>query len=180
MRALSIRQPYAELILRGVKPIEFRSRPTKIIGERFYIYASKQWAVGKLFLEGCRLAGSGQMADSTGSPQAAGSTEQTHSTGLGQVWSHDLAMPGDEPQPWMLELAKMLILKDLPTGVIVGSAVIEKVERREAGSEEEASVLLPTAGRPLPTLYQWHLTGVERVKKLRKPKGHPQPVWFRA
>ena len=29
------------------------------------------------------------------------------------------------PQPWMLELAKMLILKDLPTGVIVGSAVIE-------------------------------------------------------
>jgi hypothetical protein len=50
MRALSIRQPYAELILRGtcgehtcgehtcgeqIKPIEFRSRPTKIIGERF-------------------------------------------------------------------------------------------------------------------------------------------------
>ena len=39
MRALSIRQPYAELILRGVKTIEYRSRPTKIIGERFYIYA---------------------------------------------------------------------------------------------------------------------------------------------
>jgi predicted transcriptional regulator len=54
MRALSIRQPYAELILRGIKPIEFRSRPTKIIGERFYIYASQQWAEGKLFLEGCR------------------------------------------------------------------------------------------------------------------------------
>src|SRR5450432_3629926 len=53
MRALSIRQPYAELILRGIKPIEFRSRPTTIIGERFYIYASKQWAAGKLFLEGC-------------------------------------------------------------------------------------------------------------------------------
>jgi len=61
MRALSIRQPYAELILRGIKPIEFwfdrltagRSRRTKmvrrgspqVIGERFYIYASKQWAV---------------------------------------------------------------------------------------------------------------------------------------
>jgi hypothetical protein len=65
MRALSIRQPYAELILRGtcgeqtcgqqIKPIEFRSRPTKIIGERFYIYASQQWAESKLFLEGCRL-----------------------------------------------------------------------------------------------------------------------------
>ena len=45
MRALSIRQPYAELILRGIKPIEFRSRPTKIIGERFYIYASRWWEI---------------------------------------------------------------------------------------------------------------------------------------
>ena len=45
MRALSIRQPYAELILRGtcgqqtcgqqIKPIEFRSRQALIIGERF-------------------------------------------------------------------------------------------------------------------------------------------------
>jgi hypothetical protein len=38
MRALSIRQPYAELILRGIKTIEYRSRPTYVIGERFYIY----------------------------------------------------------------------------------------------------------------------------------------------
>ena len=137
MRALSIRQPYAELILRGIKPIEFRSRPTRIIGERFYIYASQQWASGKLFLEGCRpSAESGQ-----------------------KVWSHDLAMPGDEPQPWMTELANMLILKDLPTGVIVGSAVIEEVTR---GSK----------------YFEWHLGGIERAKRLRKPKGHPQPVWF--
>ena len=28
MRALSIRQPYAELILRGIKKIEYRSRRT--------------------------------------------------------------------------------------------------------------------------------------------------------
>jgi hypothetical protein len=34
MRALSISQPYAELILRGIKPIEFRSRQALIIGER--------------------------------------------------------------------------------------------------------------------------------------------------
>ena len=40
MRALSIRQPFAEQILRGTKRIEYRSRPTSIIGERFYIYAS--------------------------------------------------------------------------------------------------------------------------------------------
>ncbi len=34
----------AELILRGEKTIEYRSRPTKIVGERFYIYASRKWA----------------------------------------------------------------------------------------------------------------------------------------
>ena len=39
MKALSIRQPHAEAIMRGVKPIEFRSRPTKI-RERIHIYAS--------------------------------------------------------------------------------------------------------------------------------------------
>jgi predicted transcriptional regulator len=41
MRALSIRQPYAELILQGIKTVELRSRSTRIVGERFYIYASK-------------------------------------------------------------------------------------------------------------------------------------------
>ncbi len=40
MRALSIRQPYVEQILRGRKRIEYRSRPTRIRG-RFYLYASK-------------------------------------------------------------------------------------------------------------------------------------------
>jgi hypothetical protein len=39
MRALSIRQPYAEQILRGTKKIEYRGRPTSI-RERVYIYAS--------------------------------------------------------------------------------------------------------------------------------------------
>lgn len=52
MRALSIRQPYAELIspesdgesrdLRGIKRIEYRSRATTIIGEPFYIYAARK------------------------------------------------------------------------------------------------------------------------------------------
>jgi hypothetical protein len=40
MKALSIRQPHAEAIIRGMKPIEFRSRPTKL-RERIYIYASQ-------------------------------------------------------------------------------------------------------------------------------------------
>lgn len=39
VRALSIRQPHAEAILRGVKKIEYRSGPTKIRG-RILIYAS--------------------------------------------------------------------------------------------------------------------------------------------
>lgn len=39
MRALSVRQPWAELILRGIKTIEVRSRTTSI-RERVYLYAS--------------------------------------------------------------------------------------------------------------------------------------------
>jgi len=50
---------------------------------------------------------------------------------------------------------------ELPTGVIVGSAAIEKVSPRDDG------------------MFRWHLAHVERAKRLRKPKGHPQPVWFR-
>ena len=38
-RALSVRQPYVEQIMRGEKVFEFRSGPTKI-RERVYIYAS--------------------------------------------------------------------------------------------------------------------------------------------
>jgi len=32
MRALTIRQHYAELILRGIKTVELRSRSTRIVG----------------------------------------------------------------------------------------------------------------------------------------------------
>ncbi len=54
MRALSIRQPYAELIsprrvacgdLRGIKKIEYRCAPTRIIGEPSYIYAPRKVAM---------------------------------------------------------------------------------------------------------------------------------------
>ncbi len=127
MRALSIRQPWAELILRGIKTVEYRSRPTRIVGERFYIYASK----------------------------GAGKT----------VWSRDLAMPGGLPPRWMLELAEQVGMIEpgtlLPTGVIVGSAVIANVTPGDDG------------------LYRWHLAEVESAKTLRKPAGHPQPVWFK-
>jgi hypothetical protein len=38
-RAISIRQPYVEAILCGIKKIEYRSQPTRIRG-RVYLYAS--------------------------------------------------------------------------------------------------------------------------------------------
>ncbi len=40
-RAISIRQPFVELILRGDKKFEYRSTPTKL-RERVYIYASQK------------------------------------------------------------------------------------------------------------------------------------------
>ena len=144
MRALSIRQPYAEAILRGVKTVEYRTRATRIIGEPFYIYASQR-AV----------------------PVAAG-----HLPGDGVAWSQDLTMvgakPGEAPPAWMLELAELLILGKLPRGVIVGSATISHV----------TGPLPPSPLNDHP-LYQWHLTDVRRVARLRKPDRHPQPAWFR-
>ena len=136
MRALSIRQPYAELILRGLKTIEYRSRPTHIIGERFYIYASKG--------NGTSFGPSRHRA----TPRSA--------------WSHDLANADPPPPPWMLELAHALVLGELPVGVIVGSAIVEKVSPPD-----------PSDG-----MYRWHLADVLRARRLRKPKGRPQPVWF--
>lgn len=41
LRAISIRQPYVELILRGIKKKEYRSRATTIRGP-VYIYAAKR------------------------------------------------------------------------------------------------------------------------------------------
>jgi len=146
MLALSIRQPYAELRNAGDEDggqldLSWRSRPTRIVGERFYLYASKG---GGDWRKAARLQ-----------------------TKQGKAWSLDLAMPNDGVgsvtlPPWMTELANGLRLfpEDLRTGVIVGSAVIEKVTPREDG------------------MFQWHLAHVERAKRFRKPKGHPQPVWF--
>jgi hypothetical protein len=131
MRALSIRQPFAELILRGMKTVEYRSRPTRIIGEPFWIYAPKGW--------GLRAAGSGT------------------------IWSRDLATPNDPLPPWMLELAEALELwkpGDLPTGVIVGSALIEKCTQSNGH-------------------FEWHLDKVKRLPHPRQPTGLPQPVWFK-
>jgi predicted transcriptional regulator len=119
MRALSIRQPYAELILRGEKTIEYRSRPTRLIGQRFYIYASK---------------GKGQIS------------------GVG--------CQGRDCPPWCrCHLSSDIWHVSAPTGVIVGSASISHCEKNNGH-------------------YEWHLTGVKRLKKPRAPHRRPQPVWF--
>ena len=134
MLALSIRQPYAELILRGIKTIEYRTRATRIVGE-FWIYAAKR------------------PFDKLGAAEDAAR----------RIWSNDLAVPGPkrgEPPGWMMELAEQLILSQLPSGMIVGSAVIERVTR---GAD----------------LYEWHLADAQRSARPRKPTGHPQPVWFK-
>lgn len=47
LRALSIRQPFAELILLGQKPIEYRSRPTNIRG-RVYLRLQGQKRPGPI------------------------------------------------------------------------------------------------------------------------------------
>ena len=141
MRALSIRQPFAELILRGIKTAEYRSRPTSIIGEEFWIYASK---------------GRGQRSEFRGQG----------------IIADNIVVPAEKMPAWMIELAEQVRLippdLELPTGVIVGSAVIEKVSHVESRSTGSGQAM-----------YRWHLTDVERAKKLRKPRNHPQPVWFR-
>lgn len=65
MCALSIRQPYAEQILKGIKKIEYRSRPASK-RRRVYIYASlcpgdergldlpRGFIVGTVEISGCR------------------------------------------------------------------------------------------------------------------------------
>jgi hypothetical protein len=141
MRALSVRQPYAELILRGIKTAELRSRGTRIVGERFYLYASrKKWSV-------------------------AGGRWPV------KAWSADLSV--GTPPGWMVELAAQVKLIEpellrgapLPTGLIVGTAVIEKV-------------IPPSRDDGPAGLFRWQLADVRRIATPRKPTGHPQPVWF--
>lgn len=90
-KALSIRQPYVELILRGKKRQEYRSRPTHIRG-RVYLYAGLksgdyEWAerkyrvrslpeslpvgriIGSVELIGCKKLRGGEYAWLLGKPR---------------------------------------------------------------------------------------------------------------
>lgn len=103
MRALSIKQPFADEILRRLKTIEYRRVSTRILHQRFYIYASMKPKEGR-------------------EDDAEG----------------------------------------LPRGMLVGTAVIARCDppKRKGGK------------------YQWHLTKVQRLKRLVRPKRKPQPIWF--
>ena len=87
--------------------------------------------------------------------------------GKGQgIWSRDLAVPGERLPEWMIELADQVKMIEaelltagplLPTGVIVGSAVIQNVT-------------------PGDQVYEWHLSDVRRLPRPRKPTRQPQPA----
>lgn len=107
-RALSIRQPHAEAIMRGVKKIEYRSGLTRIRG-RIYIYAS-----------------------------------------LGRYSADDEAEMMADYQ------IRDVSCDDLSRGVLIGTVELFDCD---GGN--------------------WHVRKPERAKTLRKPKNHPQPVWFK-
>jgi hypothetical protein len=200
MQALSIRQPFAELILRGTKTKEYRSRPTQRIGERFFIYASKGRAVAssKLLVVGEKTEDKGQ--------RAAEHLLETSNQQLATTpWSTDLSVA--TPPGWLVELWEQVRIieaeehEEWPRGVIVGSAVIERCEEVASAQllapcrnqrktphpnplpEYVARGNLATSNQQLatssPPMFAWHLTDVRRARKLRKPSGRPQPVWFR-
>jgi hypothetical protein len=88
IRALSVRQPFAEQIMRGTKKFEYRSQPTRILGT-VYVYASlgsrpaADWRglrigpedvprgliIGTVKIAGCRQLASGEFAWSLKSPK---------------------------------------------------------------------------------------------------------------
>jgi hypothetical protein len=149
MRALSIRQPYAEMIsprrvacgdLRGVKTIEYRSRPTRIIGQRFYIYAARKWA---------------------------GATHNGHDA---STLTPALSLQREREFPTGVIVGTATISKCCKREVRdQQSAVSHK------GAHHLPSDICPqTSAR-----YEWHLSKVKRLPKPRKPRNMPQPVWFR-
>lgn len=76
LRALSVQQPFAELILSGRKHVEYRTRPCRL-RERVYIYASKAPGPAAAYSEAGysrddlvrgKLLGTVEIVDCTGTP----------------------------------------------------------------------------------------------------------------
>lgn len=91
-RALSVRQPYAELILRGEKKVEYRSRPTRI-RERVYVYASKRPGEAEDFDE------AHLRPEDLPTGVLAGTVEVVGCTGEPLVYEWRLANPERLPEP---------------------------------------------------------------------------------
>ncbi len=98
-RALSIRQPYAELILRGIKRIEYRSRPTRILGERFYIYTAR---IPGPALAGvrCCAAFRNSQADPRNSATKKPFNHKISLTELTGLWCFPAISAITRPHPW--------------------------------------------------------------------------------
>ena len=134
MRALSIRQPFAELILRGIKTVEYRSQPTRIVGERFWIYASKRkWSADG---DGWSV----KRADNITVPDEAL-----------PPWMIEIAA----------QIKLISPETELPRGVIVGSAVIARVTPAGDGmfawhlnDVQRASTLRTPTGHPQPVWFK--------------------------
>jgi hypothetical protein len=63
-----------------------------------------------------------------------------------------------------------------------GGEAFPATGKKWTGNEKESLVTrssLTSDHRPLTSIcYEWHLADVERAEPSRKPKQHPQPVWF--
>ncbi len=100
-RALSIQQPFAELIMSGKKKSEYRTKPT-IIRERVYVYASKKPGPGE------RWAKSGHEPDTLPTGVLVGTVEIVgcEEDSGGYAWrlarpqrAKRLLKPKNRPQP---------------------------------------------------------------------------------
>jgi hypothetical protein len=123
MRALSIRQPWAELILLGHKTIEVRSLRTNI-RERVYIYAGQN---------------------------GIGAEEEARIAARFNI-------DGDGLRRGVL----------VGTVEIVGCRPLEMIDSRAACFEIDQA----------DGSFAWLLERPERAASCRKPKKHPQPVFF--
>ena len=85
-RAISVRQPFAELILRGSKTIEYRSRRTTL-RERVYIYASQTPSEEAVFEQ------AGMRVDELLTGVIVGSVEIINCTGEDGNYEWHLARP---------------------------------------------------------------------------------------
>lgn len=102
-RAISIRQPFVEMILDGTKPIEYRSRRTNI-RERVWLYASKTPENEVANEEGYdievlprgRIVGSVEIVDCTESEEDYG-TFEWHLANPSRLKKH--LIPVNQPQP---------------------------------------------------------------------------------